>query len=253
MRLSRMLGEIRSGRRDIDLCNATLSDEDVEVVAKALVGSHVLFLALGNDHISADGAISLADAIPGAKNLSVLHLYDNSIGPRGATALAGSLSRSRLTSLNMTHTDIGVDGIKAIAAALPTSNLAYLGLAKNHIDDDGAKAIAAALPASKIDTLDLSNNDIGREGMDALLQGISHSTLRYFFYARIGDENNAQLQPALARVEDALANANDNRRILTLEEAFVSSRMNPPTPAANFARADGDTALGHRIARFLIG
>jgi hypothetical protein len=48
--------------------------------------------------------------------------------------------------------------------------------------------------------------------------------------------------------EEALARAMHNRRLLALQGALCG----PPTPARRFVFADGDTALGHRIAGFLV-
>jgi Leucine Rich repeat len=91
-------------------------------------------------------------------SLTFLNLAYNSIGVKGAKALA---TNSTLTKLNLWGNEIGNEGAKALAI---NSSLTMLNLGKNKIYDEGAKALAAN---STLIFLNLCFNNIGDEGVKA--------------------------------------------------------------------------------------
>ena len=88
------------------------------------------------------GAISISQALMVNQTLLELHMRDNKIGENGITAIAGSLSNSNITLLNVRWCDIGLVGVTSLAAALSSNqNIRELWLYGNPISRDGAHLI----------------------------------------------------------------------------------------------------------------
>ena len=88
------------------------------------------------------GAISISQALMVNQTLLELHMYGNKIGDDGITAIAGSLSNSNITLLNVGGCGIGLVGVKSLAAALSSNqNIRELLLHSNPISLDGAHLI----------------------------------------------------------------------------------------------------------------
>ena len=69
-------------------------------------------------------------------------MRDNTIGDDGITAIAGSLSNSNITLLNVGWCGIGLIGVTSLAAALSSNqNIRELWLYNNPISLDGARLI----------------------------------------------------------------------------------------------------------------
>lgn len=110
-----------------------------------------------------------------------LNLYCNSIGDRGATALAEALRQGgSLTYLNVGWNNIGDRGAKALAGALEgDSKLETLVLQKNMVRDPGAVAIAGALKVNRsLSNLEIAENMLDRDGIDALLEVLMEGQIR---------------------------------------------------------------------------
>ena len=123
-----------------------------------------------------------------------------------------------------------------------------LHLNSNRITDVGAAALAAALSESRaLVTLGVSQNQLSSVGDRALADAAARS--RNVSSLDVGDLDESTNQ----YVEDALARGEVYRRVLALHCALISG---PPsrrrTPASSFIQGDGDHALGHRIAWFLL-
>ena len=91
------------------------------------------------------GAISISQALMVNQTLLELYMWDNKIGDDGITAIAGSLSNSNITVLNVRGCGIGLVGVKSLAAALSSNqNIRQLWLDGNSISLDGARMIMKA-------------------------------------------------------------------------------------------------------------
>ena len=99
----------------------------------------IIYIVCSNDH---SGAISISQALMVNQTLLELHMGYNKIGDDGITAIAGSLSNSNITLLNVMECGIGLVGVTSLAAALSSNkNIRKLWLHNNPISLDGAHLI----------------------------------------------------------------------------------------------------------------
>ena len=88
------------------------------------------------------GAISISQALMVNQTLLELHMGGNKICDDGITAIAGSLSNSNITLLDVMECGIGLVGVTILAAALSSNqNIRTLWLRDNPISLDGAHLI----------------------------------------------------------------------------------------------------------------
>ena len=88
------------------------------------------------------GAISISQALMIDQTLLELDMAVNDIKDEGITAIAGSLSDSSITVLNVMKCGITFTGVRSLAAALSTNqNIRRLWLWDNPITIDGARLI----------------------------------------------------------------------------------------------------------------
>jgi Ran GTPase-activating protein (RanGAP) involved in mRNA processing and transport len=132
-------------------------------------------LSLWENSIGPEGAIAIAEALKVNAVVSELELGGNKIGDEGAKAIAEALKvNAVLTTLFLVSNSIGDEGAKAIAEALKVNAvLTSLNLFDNTIGDEGAKAIAEALKVNAVLTeLNLELNRIGLEGAKAIAEAL---------------------------------------------------------------------------------
>ena len=67
------------------------------------------------------GAISISQALMVNQTLLELYMRDNKICDDGITAIAGSLSNSNITLLDVSGCGIGLVGVTSLAAALSSN------------------------------------------------------------------------------------------------------------------------------------
>ena len=84
-------------------------------------------------------AISISQALMVNKTLLELHMWNNQIGDDSITAIAGSLSDSSITLLNVEWCGISVVGVRSLAVAFQSIKKLYLR--GNPITVDGARLI----------------------------------------------------------------------------------------------------------------
>ena len=87
------------------------------------------------------GAISISQALIVNQTLLELNMLDNDIKDEGITAIAGSLSNSSITKLDVRKCGIAFTGVRSLAAALSTNQNIRLRLWGNLITVDGARLI----------------------------------------------------------------------------------------------------------------
>ena len=88
------------------------------------------------------GAFSISQALMVNQTLLELNINKNKIGDDGIAAIAGSLSNSNITLLDVEWCNIGLVGATSLAAALSSNqNIRELNLDDNVITDDGARLI----------------------------------------------------------------------------------------------------------------
>ncbi|KAL0229657.1 hypothetical protein GEMRC1_009722 [Eukaryota sp. GEM-RC1] len=136
-----------------------------------MVRNEVSTINLYNNSIGPEGAIAIAEALKVNSSLSTINLYNNSIGPEGAIAIAEALKvNSSVSTINLYNNSIGPEGAIAIAEALKVnSSVSTINLHSNSIGNEGAIAIAAALKVnSSVSTINLHSNSIGNEGAIAI-------------------------------------------------------------------------------------
>jgi len=92
--------------------------------------------------IITSGVISIFQVLMVNQTLQELNMGGNYIHDEGITALAGSLSNSSITLLDVQRCGITFTGVKSLAAALATNqNIRILWLWNNPITVDGARLI----------------------------------------------------------------------------------------------------------------
>ena len=98
-----------------------------------------MYCNLGVTIVITTGAISISQALMVNKTLLELYMQNNQIDDDGITAIAGSLSNSSITLLNVQWCGISVVGVRSLAVAFQSIKKLYLRL--NPITVDGAQLI----------------------------------------------------------------------------------------------------------------
>jgi len=195
---------------------------DERLVEKLQALQHLTSLDLRGNSIGDRGAKAIAASLTG---LSSLALSGNQIGDEGAEAIAASLVG--LSSLALNNNQIGDDGAKAIAASL--SGLSSLALSGNWIGDEGAKAIAASL--SGLSLLALSGNRISDQGAKAIAASLPGLSSLYLWDNQIGEDGAKAIAGSLPGLTSLNLNGNrirDNgaKAIAALLPGLTSLNLN---------------------------
>ena len=105
------------------------------------------------------GAISISQALMVNQTLLELDMSSNDIKDEGITAIAGSLSNSSITVLDVRWCGITFTGVRSLAAALSTNqNIRRLWLRFNPIAVDGARLIMkSAVDNGVCEIVDIDN------------------------------------------------------------------------------------------------
>ena len=177
---------VHVGRMDPTEVEGTYDVTGIQALATALVGNRVLtILNLYNNSIGAEGAKAIADALKsGSTVLTDLNLRATHIGTEGAKAIVDALSSGRavLSTLHLGENGLGDEGAIAIAKAMEVNAvLTDLNLWENQIGPEGAMAVAGALQSGKavLTSLDLSWNELDAEAGKALAASLAvHAALK---------------------------------------------------------------------------
>ena len=108
------------------------------------------------------GAISISQVLMVNQTLLELHMRDNTIGDNGITAIAGSLSNSNITLLNVVYCGIRLVGMISLAAALSSNqNIRVLYLHDNDITVNEARLIMkSAVDNGVCEYVSISSRDL---------------------------------------------------------------------------------------------
>ena len=98
-----------------------------------------MYCKLGVAIVITTGAISISQALMVNKTLLELYVMGNEISDNGITAIAGSLSNSSITLLDVEECGISVVGVRSLAVAFQSIKKLYLR--DNPITVDGARLI----------------------------------------------------------------------------------------------------------------
>ena len=109
----------------------------------------------------------------GKCSLQVLEMLNSNIGDDGITAIAGTLSNSQISELDVSNCGITLIGARSLAAGLLVNNsVRILDVSNNNIGDDGITAIAETLSNSQIENLFISWCGITFSGARSLAAGL---------------------------------------------------------------------------------
>lgn len=175
----------RNPIKELELFDSGLGPAEGHVLGSLLdaAGGSLLSLNLAYNHLGADGATAIANALYRNDVLTKLNLEQNGLGEKGGCAIAGALRvNATLTSLDLSRNDIGDATAKDLAESCRDSrSLHVLNLSgscrseSTNLGPGGARALASAVAEShSLSRLTLSNNPIGEEGARALAKAVEH-------------------------------------------------------------------------------
>ena len=186
-----------------DILPTALSTGDVDEIKKLI--DMLTTLNLASNSIGDKGAIALARALAKNKTLTKIDLATNSIGEEGVVALARALAKNTtLTNIDLGNNSISGKSAVAMANALvKNKTLTDISLGWNELGDEGTVAMANALVKNNtLTTLNLPSNSIGDEGAIALAHALEKNatvTRIYLYDNSIGNEGAIALAHALEK------------------------------------------------------
>ena len=143
-------------------------------------GSHSILNLHGND-FSLGGAQAIGDLLNGNDFLQELNVSSNTLGSRGAEALATRMvpaGRNVLRQINLANNRLRDDGADEVAriSEANAENLTKLNLSSNEIEDRGGERLANALAKNTFMTnFTASNNAFRDRTVDAMCNMIAGS------------------------------------------------------------------------------
>lgn len=139
----------------VELQNNNIGDRGVELLFSSGSLPNVMFLNLGSNNITEQGAMHMSNVLSNSASnqLIGLNLSHNKLGDEGAQYIANVLKSSiTLTHLKLQNNDITCIGATHLSRALRSASyrsvLDYLDLEKNMIADEGAIQIGKCVAES---------------------------------------------------------------------------------------------------------
>ncbi|KAF1861519.1 hypothetical protein Lal_00025870 [Lupinus albus] len=198
--------------RELHLHGNAIGDEGVSSLMIGL-SSHkgkLSLLDIGNNSLTAKGALHVSEYVKKSKSLLWLNLYMNDIGDEGAEKIADALKENRsITALDLGGNNIHAGGVSAIARVLKDNLvITTLELSYNPIGPDGAKALAEVIKFhGNIKTLKLGWCQIGAKGAEFIADALKYNTTISILDLRangLRDEGALCLARSLKVVNEAL-------------------------------------------------
>ncbi|VAI72497.1 unnamed protein product [Triticum turgidum subsp. durum] len=160
----------------LDIGNNNITSEGSLYVAEFIkVTKSLRWLSLYMDDVGDEGAEKVADALKQNKTISTMDFGGNNIHSRGVTAIAETLKENEvLTTLELSYNPIGPEGVKALCDVLKfNGKLQTLKLGWCQIGVSGAEFIADCLKYNTtLSTLDLRANGLGDDGAICLARSL---------------------------------------------------------------------------------
>lgn len=214
----------------LDLSENVFSDEEVEILARALKNLRNLRnLVLDKCSFGSRGMIEIAAGIEEMQDLRTLSLQRNRIDSEGVPMLARSLTKlTSLEYLDLTWNPLGDPGAQSLARCLPETNIRFLILTRTCIKITGFTAIAEAInqmPA--ISHLNLKENGFSREGLEVLAEVIrDNETLTTFeFDDSREEEAGTILQNRMGSLKDLIRGVRHLKVLPQVEPASPINRF----------------------------
>jgi uncharacterized protein (TIGR02996 family) len=149
-------------------------------------------LALWSCEVGDAGAEALADA--GPTRLRELDLNHNDLGPRAATALAGSRILETVEDLELNSNPIGDVGLQALLRCPHLGHLRRLHLGGCQLGPTGARALAGCTALSGLSWLTLYSNAVLAEGALALAASPHLGNLEHLSVSNIRGKARTRLK-----------------------------------------------------------
>ena len=177
-RICRSLEKEFCAVRKLWMIRCRLNDECIDCM-RELVSSRLTELALDNNEITDDAAISLSQALQSpACEVTTLDLRGNHITDAGVISLSQALQSPacKVTTLDLSGNRITDAGVIGLSQALQSSfcKVTTLDLRGNQITDASIISFSEALlsPACKVTTLSLPGDQITEAGINSLRQAL---------------------------------------------------------------------------------
>ena len=176
----------------------------VEVV-KALCGSRMKLLFLGNTWIGEPDCEALYELLRSSNSLQLLHTEQNNLSSKSVASIITGLGHSNsLTKLDISNSQFSMANVDSLASILRDQSkctLTQLMLKDCQISGQGVSELAAALcKNSTLKHLELDHNPIGVEGASSMSDMLQHNTSLEdldLFDDSIGEEGVRQLISSL--------------------------------------------------------
>lgn len=152
----------------VDLSRCQVTDKDCQMLAAALKSNtSVVSFNFSFNNIGNEGVRTILEALNDNTVLTTLSMRGNCISDEGCVAIAASLNRSALTSLQLSFNPIRDAGAKAIAMVLMSNTtLVSLDLSYCQIGDEAGIELAAALKVNNtLNFIDMQYNQIRSSGV----------------------------------------------------------------------------------------
>ncbi|XP_065901851.1 NACHT, LRR and PYD domains-containing protein 3-like isoform X2 [Dysidea avara] len=129
--------------RELDVSGNDIGDDGMSLISSELQYNDILTeLRVKACGLSAKGAICISEVFMGKCSLQVLEMPFNNIGDDGITAIAGTLSNSQISELDVRGCGITLTGARSLAAGLLVNNsVRVLYVSDNPITVEGARLI----------------------------------------------------------------------------------------------------------------
>lgn len=146
----------------INLSEQSINDRDMKfVVDKTIANKRYKRVRLANNHITAQGALTLGKSLHNNHILQFLDLRNNSIGDLGIQILFPQIIHSNLKILKLESNGITSEGAQYLAELVRCNRtLTELYLSQNHLGDVGVELLTNALNEDKRAHADNDNKDI---------------------------------------------------------------------------------------------
>ncbi|KAL1355228.1 hypothetical protein HN51_007280 [Arachis hypogaea] len=167
--------------RELHLHGNSIGDEGVRslMTGLSIYKGKLAILDIGNNSITAKGAVHVAEYIRKSKSILWLNLYMNDIGDEGAEKIADALKENRsITTIDLGGNNIHAVGVTSIAKVLKDNSvITTLELSYNPIGPDGANALAEVLKFhGNVKTLKLGWCQIGAKGAESIADALKYNT-----------------------------------------------------------------------------